>query len=210
MSTHTFRAMFFAIAAALLAGLCAGTPAFAQQETDGAAAEGIRVHGHWIIEVFEGDRLVERREFENALVPEGAENLLRVMAGVETPAPWVVGPSYDPDGTCVPYMVNHFGTCYEGGFQPKTDHATMTIPTDGANAGKLVLVQSYTYSPPDTYDPYDITEVATAFGPCPSSVAPDDCTGGSGMSYVTSKQLASSITVQSGQAVKFTVVISMN
>jgi hypothetical protein len=42
--------------------------------------EGIKVHGHWTIEVRDPDgRLVERRQFENALVPTGAGVLARAL-----------------------------------------------------------------------------------------------------------------------------------
>ena len=45
--------------------------------------EGIKVHGHWTIEVKNPDgKLVSHTEFENALVqPEGAQNLVNLLLG---------------------------------------------------------------------------------------------------------------------------------
>jgi len=42
----------------------------------GGMLEGIKVHGHWVIEVRNPDgRLVQRRDFENSLTSVGAQNL---------------------------------------------------------------------------------------------------------------------------------------
>jgi len=56
----------------------ASSTASAQDTGDGATTEGIKVHGRWTIEVREPDgTVVERREFENALInPPLMANLL--------------------------------------------------------------------------------------------------------------------------------------
>ena len=58
------------------------TPRLAQAESTVAKHggegmhEGIKVHGHWVIEVRNPDgRLVQRRDFENSLTSVGAQNL---------------------------------------------------------------------------------------------------------------------------------------
>ena len=49
--------------------------------TGGGTAEGIKVHGDWVIEVRDPDgSLVQRREFQNAISTTGAERLAQVLA----------------------------------------------------------------------------------------------------------------------------------
>jgi len=54
--------------------------------------EGIKVHGHWTIEVKNPDgKLVSHTEFENALVqPEGAKTLAYLLLGIEVPGGYLV------------------------------------------------------------------------------------------------------------------------
>lgn len=60
-------------------------------EPQDGTAEGIAVHGHWVIEVRDPDgTLAERREFENALVPTGAAQLGRWLARTETVGLWAI------------------------------------------------------------------------------------------------------------------------
>jgi len=48
--------------------------------------EGIKVHGHWVIEVKNPDgKVVTRREFENAIQPFGATYLAALLAGNNSP-----------------------------------------------------------------------------------------------------------------------------
>ncbi len=55
--------------------------------------EGIKIHGHWTIEVKNPDgRLVTHREFENSLAPAGAgaSLLAAILGGVATPGSWMI------------------------------------------------------------------------------------------------------------------------
>lgn len=53
--------------------------------------EGIEVHGHWTIEVKNPDgTLVTHREFENSLVPSGAELLASILMGAITEGNWYI------------------------------------------------------------------------------------------------------------------------
>lgn len=57
----------------------ATTPA---DEYKGAQKEGIKVHGHWAIDVRNPDgTVVTHNEFENALTSDGAETLAEILAG---------------------------------------------------------------------------------------------------------------------------------
>ena len=68
--------------------------------------EGIKVHGHWTIEVRNPDgKLVSHTEFENALVqPSGAKILATLLAGVGVPGGYrvTVGDSTGFIGPCAP------------------------------------------------------------------------------------------------------------
>ena len=58
---------------------------------DDPAHQGIKVHGHWIIDVRNPDgTLVAHREFENSLVIQGAAFLAAALSGTQTQGPWVV------------------------------------------------------------------------------------------------------------------------
>lgn len=75
-----------------------GVPAGPVMAAPGAAAsqgsptaEGIKVHGHWTIEVREADgALVERREFENVLTPFGAGHIVQVLARETVQDRWLI------------------------------------------------------------------------------------------------------------------------
>lgn len=59
-------------------------------------SEGIKVHGHWIIEVKNPDgKVVTHREFENSLAggngSEGSNLLAGLLSGNYTPGPWAIG-----------------------------------------------------------------------------------------------------------------------
>lgn len=58
-------------------------------ETRDGSTHGIRVHGHWVIEVRDPDgSLAQRREFDNALMTTGVEVLGSVMAKEATIGHW--------------------------------------------------------------------------------------------------------------------------
>jgi hypothetical protein len=58
--------------------------------SDGAR-EGIKVRGHWVIEVRDPDgTLSHRHEFENALTSSGQQVLARVLAGWGTQEEWMI------------------------------------------------------------------------------------------------------------------------
>ena len=79
---RTVRA-FFGAAAIAVALLSTGRPSLAQTSTD--EAQGIKVHGHWTIEVRDPDgTLVTYREFENSLTAAGGQFLAALMGGTTT------------------------------------------------------------------------------------------------------------------------------
>src|SRR5205807_2421379 len=75
----------------------ANAPALAQattataSEPKGAQMEGIKVHGHWIIDVRNPDgTLVTHSEFENAVTAQGKDALAQYLARVSTVGLWQI------------------------------------------------------------------------------------------------------------------------
>src|SRR5690348_825570 len=76
------------VAATLLA--LASLASIGAQEA-GGIGQGIKVHGHWVIEVRNPDGgVVERREFENALTAVGARQLALLLARTASSGHWMV------------------------------------------------------------------------------------------------------------------------
>jgi hypothetical protein len=80
-------------------------PAFARQSLAQGPQEGIKVHGHWVIDVHNPDgTLVSHTEFENALKPGGAVALSMLLTR-ETESPsWSV--TLEPDAAGRPFGVS--------------------------------------------------------------------------------------------------------
>src|SRR5438309_7311126 len=118
------------------------------QSSSGGPNEGIRVHGNWTIEVRNADgTLASRTDFENALV--GGPVLSMVLARLTSVGYWSIlleAPANASTGPCgttplpPPYNLN---PCYlvEAGSTGAVPGTTLTVtaPTSGADAGKLVL-----------------------------------------------------------------------
>lgn len=193
---QVLRSGLFAIVVTILAG----SPAMAQAEDGGPTEEGIEVHGEWIIEVYDGAQLVERREFANALTPTGATRISRILASLESAGEWWVGVRV---GICEYFEVQHYGSCYEGLDWSADD---VNVPDSGDNAGKLVITKSLVPVAGET-GAFDLEGVATALGFCDNTTDPGSCTTGTN-TRLTEKTLATPITVEPGQTVNITVIIS--
>jgi len=96
----------------------AGQPAAQTETAVGEATptkpgqEGIKVHGHWVIDVRNPDgSLAQHREFENSLVNGGTQVLSQMLAGAVVPGNWAVllGPS-SGNGPCSNTYVPTGGT----------------------------------------------------------------------------------------------------
>jgi ketosteroid isomerase-like protein len=201
MRTRTFR---FAFPAAMLA-LFVAAGAAAQEGSaplpaDGAT-EGIAVHGHWTISVVRDGEVVERREFENALVSEGATHLSVLLAGNTTAGNWMILVSAPGTGAlCV-------GETLDGFCQILEDDAEVTVSTadDGSGGLQLVLEGSDTAARDG-----DITRVATLQATCASDTAAAACTFEGSRENFTATDLDPTIAVQNGDRIDVTVEISFN
>jgi hypothetical protein len=106
----------------------------AKSDRSGEPQEGIKVHGHWVIEILNSDgTLASRSEFENALVPGSSEvALARLLGQPSKVTSWAIATN---DGTA------NNGPC-ETGSGPTPCVATPTLPLNPATNlpdGTLVL-----------------------------------------------------------------------
>jgi hypothetical protein len=134
------------LTAACAALTLAAVPLVAQ-ERGNANATGIKVHGHWTIDVRKADgTLVSHHEFENALTSTGGLGLAQLLARAYTAGGW--GILLD-GGVCQGQLIG--GVCIiqepsapAGGGQDSSD-LSVSVPAAGqANAGLLVLKGSVT------------------------------------------------------------------
>jgi hypothetical protein len=157
--------------------------------------EGIKVHGHWIIEVRDPDgTLVTRREFENSLTSTAGAFLPTILSRQSTIGFWSVSIS-DPANTTTLSV-------QEG------SALTVSAPSSGANAGKFVLTGSTVAAGGLT----SIGTVGTNLTVCSATVAPANCnlTNISTNGPFTLAILAPAIGVSNGQTIAITVLISFS
>jgi len=177
----------------------------------GAPQEGIKVHGHWTIEVKNPDgSLAERRDFENALGGNGNYVLTHLLARQSSVGGWGI----------VLMAVNHSDDAFlhdstpAWGYIVETTNPynyteffknlTVGLPTDGANAGKLVLSGSATAQ---RNGKIEVVQSATTML---SSTSPPSSSYGIVLWTLTDTTLASAVNLTTGQQVAVTVVISFN
>ncbi len=177
----------------------------------GEYGEGINVHGHWTIEVRDPDgRLVEHREFENALSPNGDIVLARIIAGISTIGHWqlVIDSSVVGNGPCgQACLILESSDPETGGTLFRT--LTVDAPLIGANVGKLVLSGSATAT-----NNGEVNVVRTVNGYCEPTLAPStNCVGAASRVFNTAITFASispAVSVSAGQQILVTVVIGFS
>lgn len=165
---------------------------------------GIKVHGHWVIEVRDPDgKLVERREFENALTVDGRNYLASFLRRASTPGSWAI---LVFDGLCPDVSTSVCVILESGASYPV---AAITFPNLQLSAGtnsSVVLSGSLTASAGGS-----LSSVATQVGACGPATAPQSCGSGfvGGLSF-TGRQVSPPVAVQQGQIVQITVTLSFS
>jgi len=82
------------LAIAFITLLALGTGCAWISPSSQAASDGIQVHGHWTMTVSNPDGTVDAvHEFDNALVTQGKESLVRLLGGENTIAPSTMFPA---------------------------------------------------------------------------------------------------------------------
>ncbi|MBI4489067.1 MAG: hypothetical protein HY694_08265 [Deltaproteobacteria bacterium] len=170
--------------------------------------EGIKVHGHWTIEVRNPDgTVVERREFKNALI--GGSALVSILARQRSVGLWHVlllagsgqtQPCSTAQGGGADCFIAESASSLSGPNVFKT--LTVSVPTEGLNAGKLVLSGTATAS-----NTTQIARVQTSNVTCSPNFAPSNCAPGTFLFGITLTTLTSPISVSQGQQVQVTQVI---
>ena len=124
----------------------------------GGPQETIKVHGHWLIEVRNRDgNLVTRREFDNALTPNGASTLTVLLARAYYVGTWSIGVG----GLCIQEQGNDFPNC--------VPHKTLVVTT-AAGPSRLILKGNFTADKDSV-----ISNVSTLTRLCPWSFTPEQC-----------------------------------
>lgn len=166
-----------------------------------AQSEGIKVHGHWTIDVRNADgSLAAHYEFENALANHlGASTFLNgVLSRTKRVGRWQVSLP-DSNGQPLIWIVEP-GT---PGFGTDAQTLAVTTPATGPNAGKLVL-SGHGTAPRAA----QINFVQSQTDDCPAPGDPAACVT-SAFAF-SQKNLTSAIPVAAGQIVQLTVVFSFS
>jgi hypothetical protein len=168
------------------------------------------VQGSWSIEVRDPDgSLVERRDFDNELI--GNELLAELLAGDLTAGPLAIQVLGDPQ-PCND-DANQESTCfiYEPIRSVNNSHEfntlNVSIPDSGDNEDDIVLGGNFTAG-----NTSDIDQIRTRLATCEVGTAPDQCNPQviGGLELTSKLFLDNPISVQQGQQVNVTVVISFN
>ena len=196
--------------------LAVATPLMAQ--TEPGQKEGVKVHGHWIIEVKNPDGTrAQYREFDNHLLAEGGAALSAILGQRLVPSTWLIWFGDSNFSNPQPCMRSTFNTSCgistplaAQGTTPTEYHPTLTFsaPTTGPNAGKLVLSGNADSSYTGTSNlNYVITQMR--FCP-PTELVGTACFGPNLTFNITQADLSPAIPLQSGQIVQITVIISFS
>lgn len=154
------------------------------------AVQGVKIHGWWTIKVLDGSRVVAERQFENALVGNGASDLALILTGQLVAGHWNVF-VYGPSSAFLFDLV-----------QLRPD---LTVTGSG---GHVILSGNHTASSAMT-----IAQVQTALFSCGSTQTGSACAAGTVGSVghlFTDATLATPVSAASGQIVQITVDISFS
>ena len=181
---------------------------------DGPSAEGITVHGHWKLDIFDADGSYDRSvEFQNALTPGGAGILAQLLGRDRTPGAWEVwllgSPQPCNDGTAARVCVITENPDSGGGLSHVFDNLTLDLSA----AGELTLAGSATIA-----QATEINEVQTIIWHCTPGEAPAPSGGGtcpaihtSGFTRKTTSEAGfDSVPVDAGQVVQVFVTLSFS
>ncbi len=172
-------------------------------------SEGIKVHGHWIIEVRDPDgKLANRREFENSLLGTGAALLTSLLGRTVTQGSWeiiLVTSSNasmhitEPNSTLA--AICNYAAC---------SNNLSVVPGTAQSPGVLTFAGFVAVPAGQT----SVIQVQTNSLACVPSVLPANCVnaainGGNWTDYgLTQFQLSPAINITPGQVVQAAVTIS--
>jgi hypothetical protein len=189
--------------AVIIAAIALMTPIRAQEPAQRGPSDGIKVHGHWAIDVRNADgTAVSHTEFENALAPAGAGGAWALSAFLSrafTPGKWIVWlggvpmPCGGPEGLLA---------CGSREGQPGF---LVSRPTPAT----VKLEGSATVDNPNATM---INQVGTQVIYCDSTLSPQACAASNsivGYNF-TEATINPAITIRNGQIIQFSVVLSFS
>lgn len=209
--------------AAEVRGEASGKTASGEKPAADGKHTGIKVHGHWTIDVKNPDgTLAKHAEIENSLTPNGAAILAALLSRTVSPGLWAINMVGSITGMCggtnTTCVVNEPGIGNPSGLP--FVFSTLTV-TFGANTGTVTLSGSAVVSVAGS-----IQSLASIFFVCSNSTAPSAPCNGSATNAgvfpgntlanqlynVTSVSLTSAqqVQVSAGQTMQVTVVISFS
>lgn len=188
-----------------------------ETQARGGPQEGIKVHGHWVIEVHNPDgSLVSRTEFENAIDPDfGKGHLAGLLQQRATAGHWAIRlggtrTGFIPPAACTGGSEGSDCWIVQPGSTPPIFSAptagistNLTVGLDSTNE-RIVFSGSVTVLADGKID-----FVNTWQGTCNSNVAPGACTSVQG-GPVTLFPLDPPLIVQQGRIIQVTVTISFS
>jgi hypothetical protein len=179
------------------------------RKPSGASLGGIKVHGHWTIEVRNPDgTIAASREFQNSLVVSGGLILGAILTHQRKPVFWEVDLLNNPSGSvCTSGNPPHNADChileagFTAGYPNQFGTLTVSMPSSGENDGKLVLQGSATASFAG-----QIGQVETTLG---TTCLPTACDTGTNI-FTFADLAGQPVNIQAGQTIDVTVVISFS
>ena len=177
------------------ASACEAHIALNEAKSSGAPGEGIKVHGHWTIDVRNPDgTLASHRDFENSLQITGGAALSSSLARTGVIGSWKVV-----------LLTSSAGVI--GALSETSGNLTVGAPTSGPNSGDLVLNGSFT----DVQGGI-VATVESFFDFCSPGVLPASCNDANAIAETlfTMRILTTPVSVVAGQLVQVTVVISFS
>lgn len=187
--------------------------AVAEEKPSGDAShQGIKVHGHWTIEVRNPDgAMVRHVEFENSLTLAGAPVFPALLSRGAVPGGWTINLSGPVGGLCHSGGIsNPVSTCLlaENSVALGPPDGFLTVGTSGSFSEKLTLSGSVMGVP----SAGTITTVASGLVTCPATMTPSTCltTPGFFNSFTAATPTGGVVSIAGGQVVSVTVVFSFS
>jgi hypothetical protein len=176
---------------------------------EGSLGQGVVVHGHWTIAVFDpGGALVSRREFENALYAgEGDVLLASVLSHQAIPGPWWMDVGNTPAGSPCLSIKNLPLPCVSREVSPAAGASPLAVALSAD--GKTFSLAGSVVAQRDAA----IDGVATGSQRCPpvafTAGTPPPCSTGMPV-YFTKATLTPPVNVVAGQTIQVTVTFSFS
>lgn len=197
----------------IAASACQADMEVNEAKPSGGPREGVKVHGHWTIDVRNPDgTLASHRDFENSLQSPGAKTLVGSLSRSSVTGLWAVQLQSSTGAPCNSTSVCLLSEPAEASFTTADSfNLAVSAPTSGPNSGKLVLAGSVTVSASAV-----LINVATTVDVCAVGVDATACnfakilTPTTGSPFFTSALITTPVSVVPGQLVQVTVVISFS